>query len=151
MKRTFACLTGILIALGLGPSHAVAPQVVTLTQTACQFIESEGNVERGFTARSAEECVAINRQTAEKRLAEAAPLRLKAGKTVFRVANRDVPYELGFWLRPARLVDRLTLPDTSGGGLKTGQSRDYVVDLKPGEYLYSCPLNPTPDYRLIVE
>ena len=31
-----------------------------------------------------------------------------------------------------------------------GKSRDYAIDLEPGEYVYSCPLNPTPDYRLIV-
>ena len=35
--------------------------------------------------------------------------------------------------------------------LKTGKTVDYVIDLKPGEYLYSCPLNPTPNYPLIVE
>ena len=26
-----------------------------------------------------------------------------------------------------------------------------VLELEPGEYLYSCPLNPTPDYRLVVK
>ena len=39
----------------------------------------------------------------------------------------------------------------SGGGLGTGQTKDYEVELEPGEYLYSCPLNPTPDYRLVVK
>jgi len=38
----------------------------------------------------------------------------------------------------------------SGGGLTTGTTKDYEVELEPGEYLYSCPLNPTPDYKLIV-
>ncbi len=28
---------------------------------------------------------------------------------------------------------------------------DYAVTLKAGEYLYSCPLNSTPDYKLVVE
>ncbi len=40
------------------------------------------------------------------------------------------------------------------GGVKHGSTpasaQDYVIDLKPGEYLYSCPLNPTLDYKLVV-
>jgi len=66
------------------------------------------------------------------------------------VQNRDVPYELGFWLRGAGL-SRLTLPSISGGGLHTGISKDYKMTLQAGEYRYSCPLNPTPDFTLIVE
>ena len=62
-----------------------------------------------------------------------------------------MPYELGFWLRGATLLSRATLPSVSGGGLTTGKTQDYVVDLKPGEYVYSCPLNPTPDYRIVVK
>ncbi len=144
-----------VLGLALSPlfheAHAAEPRVVELTQTACQFIESEGNVERGYTTRKAADCAAINEKSAEDRLAEAQPLKLKPGKYIFRVANRDVPYELGFWLRPARLVDRISLPSVSGGGLVTGKTQDYAIELKPGKYLYSCPLNPTPNYHLIVE
>ena len=43
------------------------------------------------------------------------------------------------------------LPSVSGGGLVTGTTMDYEIVLEEGEYLYSCPLNPTPDYRLIVQ
>jgi len=53
------------------------------------------------------------------------------------------------WVR-GKGLKRVTLPSVSGGGLHTGVTQDYVIDLEPGEYLYSCPLNPTPDYRLIV-
>jgi hypothetical protein len=62
-----------------------------------------------------------------------------------------VPYQLGFWLRGSGVVGRVTLPGVSGGGLTTGATKDYAVTLKAGEYLYSCPLNPTPDYKLVVE
>ncbi|MGP1614552.1 MAG: hypothetical protein ACTS5Y_05780, partial [Pollutimonas bauzanensis] len=72
------------------------------------------------------------------------------GRYIFRVTNKDVPYELGFWLRGAGLTGRATLPSVSGGGLTQGVTKDYAIELKPGEYAYSCPLNPTPDYRLIV-
>ena len=50
-----------------------------------------------------------------------------------------------------RSICRVTLPSVSGGGLTPGTTKDYVVELKEGEYLCSCPLNPTPDYRLDVK
>jgi len=46
---------------------------------------------------------------------------------------------------------KLTKTSVSGGGLSTGKTKDYKVTLKPGEYFYSCPLNPTPNYRVVVE
>jgi hypothetical protein len=75
---------------------------------------------------------------------------LKAGDYVFRVHNKDVHYVLGFWLRGAGF-GRLTLPSTSGGGIQTGGFKDYAITLEVGEYVYSCPLNPTPDYKLVVK
>ncbi len=78
------------------------------------------------------------------------PWSLTPGSYVFRVTNVDVPYELGFWLRGDGIVDRTLLPAVSGGGLNPGATKDYAVELKPGDYVYSCPLNPTPDYRLVV-
>ena len=67
-----------------------------------------------------------------------------------RKVSRGVPYELGFWLRGATLAGRVKLPSVSGGGLVTGKTQDYAITLAPGEYVYSCPLNTTPDYRLVV-
>ncbi|ROR32741.1 hypothetical protein [Inmirania thermothiophila] len=137
-----------LAALALALPAGAEPRVIVLTQTGCQFLEPEGT-DHGFVTRSADDCRAINARTGAERVAKAKPLVLKPGRYVFRVVNRDVPYELGFWLR-GRGIGRLTLPSVSGGGIAPGTSRDYEVDLRPGEYLYSCPLNPTPDYPLIV-
>jgi len=100
---------------------------------------------------SADDCKTINGKTADGRLGTARVLKLKPGKYLFRVTNKNVPYELGFWLRGEGLLGRATLPSVSGGGLTTGTTKDYAITLEPGEYLYSCPLNPTPDYRLVVE
>jgi hypothetical protein len=48
-------------------------------------------------------------------------------------------------------VHKLSRTSISGGGLAAGKTRDYEVTLKAGEeYVYSCPLNPTPDYRITV-
>lgn len=124
-------------------------QRLQLTQTPCQFVEAEGQ-DHQYTSQSATDCEAINARTQDDRLKASKIIHLKPGKTVITVTNQNVPYELGFWLRGKGLA-RVTLPSVSGGGLGTGQSRDYEIDLKPGTYVYSCPLNPTPDYTLVVE
>ncbi len=143
-------------ALALGtvlandPAAAEEAAVINLTQVACQFVESENGVDHGFTTARKADCDAINAKTAAGRLAEAKVIELKPGKYIFRVTNQDVPYQLGFWLRGAGF-GLLTLPSVSGGGLTLGATKDYAIDLEPGEYLYSCPLNPTPDYRIVVK
>lgn len=146
-------LAGSALALALaafaGPAAAQA-KVIKLTQVPCQFLESEGQKDRGFKSSRAADCEAINAGSAKQRLAEAKTLALTPGKYVFRVTNRNVPYELGFWMRGASLVDRARLPSVSGGGLTTGKTQAYEIELKPGNYVYSCPLNPTPDYKLVV-
>ena len=151
LRRTLvAMLAGIL---GIGASHvalAQAPRVIELTQVPCQFLESEG-ADHSYTSRSIKDCEAINARTAKQRVAQSKPLELKPGKYLFRVANKNVPYELGFWLRGASAAGRITLPSVLGGGILPGGKRDYEIELKPGEYLYSCPLNTTPDYRLVVK
>lgn len=139
--------------LGLAAGHAPAaqaPRVIELTQVPCQFLESEGGADRGYKSRSIKDCEAINAKTGTQRLAESKTIELKPGKYVFRVSDKNVPYELGFWLRGESLVDRARLPSVSGGGLATGRTQDYAIELKPGKYVYSCPLNPTPDYKLVV-
>ena len=139
-----------------GAAIAAEPKVIDLTQTGCQFLESENGVDHGFQTKSKADCERINSETGEQRLAEAQVLELPAGRYVFRVANKNVPYELGFWLREADYqlgnpLHKLTKTSISGGGLTLGTSKDYEVELEPGEYLYSCPLNPTPNYRLVVK
>lgn len=150
-------LSGLLIggvagaAGAAGAAEPVQINVITLTQRACQFVEAENGIDRGYTTTVKADCEAINARSGDERLAEAETLELKPGAHVFRVTNVDVPYELGFWLRGEGVVNRTLLPSVSGGGLATGATKDYVVELKPGDYVYSCPLNPTPDYRLVVK
>ncbi len=152
--------TGLLAAtaaagvFALGGAHgalADSATVIDLTQTGCQFVESESGVDHGYAPKSADDCKATNAESGDQRLAKAQTLKLKPGNYVFRVTNKNVPYELGFWLRGDSLIDRATLPSVSGGGLTTGATKEYAITLKPGDYVYSCPLNPTPDYRLVVD
>ncbi len=140
----------VLLALaGTAPAGA-EPRVIELTQVPCQILQSEQGVDHGFVSRHINDCQTINRRTGEQRLAVAKTLTLPPGDYLFRVSNKNVPYELGFWLRGDGLLDRARLPSISGGGLTTGTTQDYPITLKAGEYVYSCPLNPTPDYKLIV-
>jgi hypothetical protein len=151
---------GLLLAAGLaaasaGQAAAAEPQVIELTQVACQFLESENGVDHDYQTAKKADCEAVNAETGTDRLADAEVLTLEPGRYVFRVTNLDVPYELGFWLREhdynwKNPIHKLTKVSVSGGGLVTGATQDYEVELEPGEYLYSCPLNPTPDYKLVV-
>jgi hypothetical protein len=143
------------MVLASQPASAAQDNVITLTQIACQFLESENGVDHGYTTSKKADCDAINANSAAQRLAEAEVLTLPAGDYTFRVTNKDVPYELGFWLREKDYdwrnpLHKLTKTSVSGGGMHLGVTQDYAVALEPGEYLYSCPLNTTPDYRLVV-
>ncbi len=150
-------LFAAIVALSLTSVPVAAAEgakVINLTQTGCQFLESE-TADHKFKTMKAADCVALNAKTGADRLAKAPVLKLAPGRYVFRVSNRDVPYELGFWLRSKGYdwknpLHKVTKTSVSGGGLVKGATKDYEVTLKPGEYEYSCPLNPTPDYRIIV-
>jgi hypothetical protein len=159
MVTLFGSSIGRLLFLGsflLFSSHvAIAAEVVTLTQTPCQFIEPEGG-DRHFVSTRKADCVAENKTSGADRVANADVITLKPGDYIFRVTNETVSYSLGFWLREADYdwknpLHKLTKISVSGGGLATGVTKDYEVTLEPGEYLYSCPLNTTPDYKLVVE
>ncbi len=122
--------------------------VIALTQTGCQFVETESK-NYNYQTSSAADCKKINSETLSEREKSFKPLELTAGEYVFQVTNENVPYELGFYLR-GQGISRATLPSTSGGGLTEGTTKEYRVTLRPGKYWISCPLNPTPDYPVIV-
>ncbi len=151
-----AAVVGLTAAIASPATSAQEAKVIELTQVACQFLESENGVDQGFTTGKKADCEAINGETGARRLAEAKVIELEAGTYIFRVTNKDVPYDLGFWLREhdynwKNPLHKLTKTSVSGGGLAPGTTKDYEVELAPGEYLYSCPLNTTPDYRLVVK
>ncbi len=140
---------GIFLLTAAVPAHAQPPQVITLTQTGCQFLEPEVG-DHQFQTSSSRDCNVINAKNGQKRLSASKTIALKPGKYIFRVTNKNVPYELGFYLR-GKGLGRLYLSKISGGGLVMGKTQDYPITLKEGSYVYSCPLNPTPDYRLEVK
>ena len=77
-------------------------------------------------------------------------LKLKPGKYRFRVTNQNVNHEVGLYLRSATTKKPLQNSGTDGH-IKMGESKETgIVELKAGEYLYSCPLNPTGDCKITV-
>ena len=81
---------------------------------------------------------------------EQGDLKLKPGKYIFSGKNENVDHEVGFVLSRKGFLMKKNI--TLLRGLYEGQTKQSeVVDLKPGEYQYFCPLNPTPEYTIQVE
>jgi hypothetical protein len=151
VRAAFFLSLSLVLALALPvKAEGTGATVIVLTQTGCQFLEPEPE-DHEFKPQKPSDCVALNAKSGKGRMAAARTMVVKPGRYVFRVVNRDVPYEVGFYLRAASEVLEPFKPKASGGGIMTGRSRDYPVDLEEGDYLFSCPLNPTPVYRLRVE
>ena len=80
-------------------------------------------------------------------------LTLSAGTYVFEIENASVDHAVGFVLAPKGKTDQANhikaayVQKTPNRG-ETAQSK--VVNLTPGEYVYFCPLNKTPQYTLTV-
>ena len=84
-------------------------------------------------------------------------LQLKPGKYQFKVTNVDVNKELGFVIQKASDKDKDVMKTAVENSfttalIKKGDTQlTGVVELKEGEYFYSCPLNPTPHYTISVK
>jgi len=81
-------------------------------------------------------------------------LTVSEGTYVFEVANAGIDHEVGFVLIPAgksgkeHHIQEAYVKET----VKTdAKSTSNEVKLTKGEYVYFCPMNPTPQYKLIVE
>ncbi len=79
LLKSLVAASGLTLALGMA-AQAEEPTVVELTQTACQFIESENGVDHGFKSGAKADCEAINAQSGEARVAKSKVLELKPGK-----------------------------------------------------------------------
>ena len=115
-----------LLAIGLlwtAAANAQEPQKISLVQTPGEFVQQE--------------------------------LKLEAGKSyVFEVENSGVDRLVGFVVAPKGKTDKANhvqnayLFKTIADGEKAS-SKEVV--LEKGEYVYFCPLNPTPQYKITVE
>lgn len=84
-------------------------------------------------------------------------LTLKPGNYVFEVTNQGIDHEVAFFLQNEKDKESTefgtALPNSGlSKVIKNGESaKSGVVELKKGTYVYSCPLNPTPKYTIVVE
>ena len=79
-------------------------------------------------------------------------ITLSEGTYIFEIANNNVGHNVGFVLAPksnikAHIKNAYVQEEV---GNNTKQTSKKVI-LKKGEYVYFCPLNPTPQYTLIVQ
>ena len=82
-------------------------------------------------------------------------LTLEAGKAyIFEVSNKGVDRQLGFVIAPKGKPEQAHhIPEAYlAAAIKKGEvSSSKEVVLEKGEYIYFCPLNPTPQYTLVVK
>ncbi len=84
-------------------------------------------------------------------------LNLAPGKYQFRVVNKSVEKEVGFVIQKesektmSPMKSAVENSFTTSTVKKGDVAYTGVVTLTEGEYVYSCPLNPTPKYALIVK
>jgi hypothetical protein len=109
------------------------------------------------SAQTTEKDVTIIALTQTSREFSTKNLNLKPGKYQFKVTNANVAKDLGFVIQKAADakgdVMKTAVPNSFTTNLVKKGETQYtgIVELKAGEYVYSCPLNPTPHYKLTVK
>lgn len=81
-------------------------------------------------------------------------LTLSEGDYIFNISNHEIEGDVGFVLAPAGMTeakDHIKEAYVTAPVAKNKTQKTNVVSLKKGEYVYFCPLNPTPQYTLTVK
>ncbi|WP_299519515.1 cupredoxin domain-containing protein [Winogradskyella sp.] len=79
-------------------------------------------------------------------------LTLAEGSYIFEISNNNVGHQVGFVLAPKSNPDaHIKTAYVTKAVDNNSKETSNVTTLEKGEYVYFCPLNPTPQYTLIVE
>jgi len=79
-------------------------------------------------------------------------ITLKEGDYIFEIANNNVGHQVGFVLAPKSNPDaHIKTAYVTKAVDNNSKETSKVSTLAKGEYVYFCPMNPTPQYTLIVE
>lgn len=79
-------------------------------------------------------------------------LTLSEGNYVFEISNNGIDHEVGFVIAPKDNPDAHIKTAYVQKTIKDGEtSTSKTVKLAKGEYIYFCPLNPTPQYTIVVK
>lgn len=78
-------------------------------------------------------------------------ITLKAGTYIFEISNNNVGHQVGFVLAPKSNPDaHIKTAYVTKAVENNATESSNATTLEKGEYVYFCPLNPTPQYILIV-
>lgn len=111
-------------------------RVIVLTPLPCRIAEQEAAPQE---AADRESCRSLNMKTFAARSQQV--WSLAPGRYTVRVANRQVGWPVGLWIRSEEGESL-----AAAGGGSAGETIEIEVDLAAGNYLVSLPLLPTPDY-----
>ena len=79
-------------------------------------------------------------------------LTLEEGDYIFEIANNNVGHQVGFVLAPKSNPEaHIKTAYVTKAVENNSKERSNKTTLAKGEYVYFCPLNPTPQYTLIVK
>ncbi|MCK8479123.1 cupredoxin domain-containing protein [Psychroserpens algicola] len=79
-------------------------------------------------------------------------ITLKAGAYIFEITNSNVGHDVGFVLAPKSNPDaHIKTAYVTKAVQNNSKETSNITTLEKGEYVYFCPLNPTPQYTLIVK
>ena len=81
-------------------------------------------------------------------------LHLSEGNYIFEIVNSGIDHNVGFVIAPEGKTDaehHIKEAYVKEAVAEGNSSMTNQVKLAKGTYVYFCPLNPTPQYKLIVE
>nr|WP_321232728.1 cupredoxin domain-containing protein [uncultured Psychroserpens sp.] len=83
-------------------------------------------------------------------------LTLKEGSYVFEISNNNVGHQVGFVLVPkgkdaSKPENHIQTAYVTKVVDNNSKEKSNVTVLEKGEYVYFCPMNPTPQYTLTVK
>jgi plastocyanin len=77
---------------------------------------------------------------------------LEEGDYIFEITNKEVGHKVGFVLAPKSNPEaHIKTAYVTKAVENNSKERSNITALSKGEYVYYCPLNPTPQYTLIVK
>ena len=83
-------------------------------------------------------------------------ISLKEGDYIFEISNNNLGHQVGFVLVPkgkdaSKPENHISTAYVTKAVEDNTKEKSNVTTLTKGEYIYFCPLNPTPQYTLKVE
>ena len=83
-------------------------------------------------------------------------ITLEAGAYIFEIENNNVGHQVGFVLMPkgkdaSKPENHIKTAYVTKVVDNNSKETSNVTHLEKGEYVYFCPMNPTPEYTLIVK